>query len=254
MINFFRKKRKKMADDNKALKYTRYAIGEIVLVVIGILIALQINTWNEISKQRQIEQEYLFSLKEEFNYNLIALEKAMSINEKNFDNALKISNLMGPQVPVITEKEFAKLAMNMTNFEVQYRPNQAVLDEIISSGKLSVFKNNKLKFALSSSNGLLNKVKFQEAEHGVVRMQIIETMNTLGNAKKMVVDAGYGDSFNISESKFQLGNLQLLQSQKFENELIDFIFTAQYLNTNYYSDLKKEIKNILELIELEISE
>ena len=42
MINFFRKKRKKMADDNKALKYTRYAIGEIVLVVIGILIALQI--------------------------------------------------------------------------------------------------------------------------------------------------------------------------------------------------------------------
>jgi len=47
MINFFRRIRKKMADDNKPLKYARYAIGEIVLVVIGILIALQINTWNE---------------------------------------------------------------------------------------------------------------------------------------------------------------------------------------------------------------
>ncbi len=46
MIPFFRKIRKKMADDNKPLKYMRYAIGEIVLVVIGILIALQINTWN----------------------------------------------------------------------------------------------------------------------------------------------------------------------------------------------------------------
>ena len=54
MIPFFRKIRKKMADDNRPLKpawpagrYMRYAIGEIVLVVIGILIALQINTWNE---------------------------------------------------------------------------------------------------------------------------------------------------------------------------------------------------------------
>jgi len=47
MINFFRKIRKKMADYNKPLKYMRYAIGEIVLVVIGILIALSVNNWNE---------------------------------------------------------------------------------------------------------------------------------------------------------------------------------------------------------------
>lgn len=46
MIPFFRKIRKKMADDNKPLQYIRYAIGEIVLVVIGILIALSVNNWN----------------------------------------------------------------------------------------------------------------------------------------------------------------------------------------------------------------
>jgi hypothetical protein len=50
MIPFFRKTRKKMADDNRPLKYMRYAIGEIALVVIGILIALSINNWNEIEK------------------------------------------------------------------------------------------------------------------------------------------------------------------------------------------------------------
>ena len=60
MINFFRKKRKSLADDNKALKYTRYAIGEIVLVVIGILIALQINNWNE----KRLKQEQLISVYE----------------------------------------------------------------------------------------------------------------------------------------------------------------------------------------------
>jgi len=47
MINFFRKTRKKLADDNRPLKYARYAVGEIVLVVIGILIALQINNCSQ---------------------------------------------------------------------------------------------------------------------------------------------------------------------------------------------------------------
>src|SRR5210317_996611 len=59
MIKFFRKIRKTLADDNKPLKYLRYAIGEIVLVVIGILIALQINNWNEQRKDRIIEKQIL---------------------------------------------------------------------------------------------------------------------------------------------------------------------------------------------------
>ncbi len=67
MINFFRRIRKKMADDNKPIKYMRYAIGEIILVVIGILIALQINNWNEDRKELNEEQKIVFSLNEKFD-------------------------------------------------------------------------------------------------------------------------------------------------------------------------------------------
>ncbi|MCF6295570.1 MAG: DUF6090 family protein [Flavobacteriaceae bacterium] len=77
MINFFRKKRKKLADDNKTLKYARYAIGEIVLVVIGILIALSINNANENRKARIQEITILKNIQEDisldtldFNYNI----------------------------------------------------------------------------------------------------------------------------------------------------------------------------------------
>ena len=52
MIGFFRKIRKQLADDNKPLKYLRYAFGEIVLVMIGILLALQVNNWNEERKSK----------------------------------------------------------------------------------------------------------------------------------------------------------------------------------------------------------
>jgi len=63
MINFFRKIRKQLADDNMPLKYFRYAIGEILLVVIGILIALSINNWNQSRKQNIAENEFLQGIK-----------------------------------------------------------------------------------------------------------------------------------------------------------------------------------------------
>ena len=63
MINFFRKTRKKLADDNKPLKYMRYAIGEILLVVIGILIALSINNWNQSTNDRVYELKMLTEVK-----------------------------------------------------------------------------------------------------------------------------------------------------------------------------------------------
>ena len=67
MIPFFRKIRKKMADDNRPLKYARYAIGEIVLVVVGILIALQINNWNEERQLKESVKVYLNRLVEDLN-------------------------------------------------------------------------------------------------------------------------------------------------------------------------------------------
>jgi hypothetical protein len=81
MINFFRKIRKKLADDNKPLKYMRYAIGEIFLVVIGILIALSINNWNENRKNRIEEAKMLYSFREVLQNDLSSIEFSMSFTQ-----------------------------------------------------------------------------------------------------------------------------------------------------------------------------
>ena len=80
MIPFFRKIRKKMADDNQFFKYSRYAIGEIVLVVIGILIALQINTWNEERLKRKKEFIYLKEIRKNLAQDTIRINQVLAFN------------------------------------------------------------------------------------------------------------------------------------------------------------------------------
>ena len=91
MINLLRKIRRNTMTENKPDLYLVYAIGEVVLVVIGILIALQIDNWNENQRIRYIEQQYLLALKEEFNYNKIELARVMNLNTKYTDYALKFA-------------------------------------------------------------------------------------------------------------------------------------------------------------------
>ena len=74
MIKFFRKIRKKMLKENKFSKYLLYAIGEIVLVVIGILIALQLNIQNEIRKTRNLEIKTLKELRSDLLQNIVDID------------------------------------------------------------------------------------------------------------------------------------------------------------------------------------
>ena len=82
MIKFFRKIRQNLIMENKTSKpalpagrYFKYAIGEIILVVLGILIALQINNWQQHKKDKALEQRYLKNLVEELEKDSMALQE-----------------------------------------------------------------------------------------------------------------------------------------------------------------------------------
>ncbi|WP_018126918.1 DUF6090 family protein [Balneola vulgaris] len=86
MLKFFRRIRKKLLSDNKLSKYLIYAIGEIVLVVIGILIALQINNWNENTKLKELEKDLLKEVHNSLLKDLIDVNTNIRAQQKTIDS------------------------------------------------------------------------------------------------------------------------------------------------------------------------
>ena len=245
MIPFFRKIRKKMADDNRPLKYMRYAIGEIVLVVIGILIALHINTWNNDRIEKSKEQEVLIGLHETFSRNLENLNFIIAVSQDAFDSSKKLLSLMGPNASDYTNREVDSLIGHMINYST-YDPSTGAVDDIINSGKLNIIQNKVLKVNISNWSGMLNDVKkdIQIANHHSFNVLMIY-LNDKINLKNIPVPerVSVATQLDILEpSHFPVNYDGFMRSKEFEN-LVDF----HALNFIYLIREYLKIKDYLEV-------
>jgi hypothetical protein len=99
MITLFRKMRKRLMAERKFVNYLAYAIGEIVLIVIGILIALGINNWNQERQLQDKEQFYLSGLKTEFEISKTKLDTLIKVNRQSCQNARELITLLSGELP-----------------------------------------------------------------------------------------------------------------------------------------------------------
>ncbi len=148
MIKFFRKIRKKLADDNKPLKYARYAIGEILLVVIGILIALQINNWNEKRKSDVLTTIYLNNLKSDLQSDLSGIDKTKRDIDFFEEEGYYSLNVIDGKIDSIDKKRFLK-SLVLNNHYPIFQPSRSTYDDLINSGNIKLVNENDLKVALS---------------------------------------------------------------------------------------------------------
>ncbi len=138
MINFFRKTRKKLADDNKPLKYARYAIGEILLVVIGILIALSVNNWNELRKTHLQDIEFLNNMKVELSVDISAFNDRKSQYQRINENIKNTIKLFDSGVQSITNDEHQEIVSALDKFEILTPINKSISrnDFVIAQGTI----------------------------------------------------------------------------------------------------------------------
>lgn len=153
MIKFFRHIRQRFISEGKTKKYLLYAIGEIVLVVIGILIALSINNWNEKRKQNKTLYSIYQIIKEDINIDLAEINSFIhnydSIRKPAFEAVLN-KNLSKEEY--IKHPEYLSVLLGFKDFKINQRglellknqSNDGTIDKQTLSSKINLFYNQRL--------------------------------------------------------------------------------------------------------------
>jgi len=191
MIKFFRKIRQKLLSENKFSKYLIYAIGEIVLVVIGILIALGINNWNESRKENQEEISNLKSLKSELEVSLEELKSDYHGTKLFHNSTLKIQSWMRNKTIYSDSmpRDFF-LSYQIANFY----PKTSTY-ETFKNGNLELIKSDSLKILITDIY-----------EAGYKRLE--SKNNTSGNG---VMKDYYRNHFRVISTAKPDDNLRMLR-------------------------------------------
>ena len=160
MIKFFRKIRQKLISENKFSKYLIYAIGEIILVVIGILIALQVNNKNQIRNEKQALKNYLekiainvkndikvaeFMIETRTQQSLLCAQATELISKKDWSDQRKITNAV-----------FAMIIEQPLNF------NRSGFESLKNSGYLQHLDDSEIEELIYKYYNSVDKVIFEE--------------------------------------------------------------------------------------------
>ena len=161
MLFLLRKIRRKLMEKNKFTTYLIYAAGEIVLVVLGILIAVSINNWNQERKQLQVAKYYLESLQEDFVLNDSIANHLMEFNQFQADNALLLLKCFENGIKKDQYHQFY-VAFNHVYFINHLKYEQGTWQELISTGNLALIQSTSLKQMLKEFYSEVQK--FDEIE------------------------------------------------------------------------------------------
>lgn len=144
MLRFFSKIRYQLAAKNQAAKYIRYAIGEIVLVVIGILIALQINNWNQARILKKQEKILLAEIHAEFQYNRTELESNLKRNSNAYHYLAKIRELFPIDIETINLDSLGSY-LEQSIFTGNYDYSNTGLQKVKMATTYDIISNEELR-------------------------------------------------------------------------------------------------------------
>tara|TARA_R110002111_G_scaffold204953_3_gene269635 strand:- start:1687 stop:2502 length:816 start_codon:yes stop_codon:yes gene_type:complete len=150
MIKFLRRIRQNLLTENKFSKYMLYAIGEILLVVIGILIALQINNWNEGRKAKAQEVSSMKEIIENLKYDIVRCQKNIKTNTSRIKGLDSLRTSVSHTIDGKDETAYIYYyALKYGDDFSQAVLNRATYNEMTNSGSIKNINNKKLVQGLS---------------------------------------------------------------------------------------------------------
>jgi Family of unknown function (DUF6090) len=255
MIKFFRQVRQRLLSENKFSKYLLYAVGEILLVVIGILIALNINNNNELKKQRAQELHYLKNIKTDLKLNIAHLDNYIATREIAINSANEvIAHYEGK--PITDLKAFSRHTVNIYTWRKFFQINNT-FQELINSGNLASISNDTIKGTLLSMESLYKVMKDEEA-HFRYDAEILlyepsydmMDMNPIvQNYMHYVSNGAVGENRALSKKEFD----DMLKDTKQKNGFVMAVYQFSVMNQQF-QEMKAMCQQLIELIDKELND
>jgi len=253
MIKFFRKIRQNLLSEGKTGKYLKYAIGEIVLVVFGILIALQINNWNERRKIQSNQEKYLTLLKTEAENNLKEIRNTKNaVSEMNIKQIV-LYNLINIKQDTVTEKHLSESLFRIVSNLYKFKYENSALSDLKSSGNLKNILNDSLRKYLIALEPLVIEVQNQEDAVVDSRDKVRNYLNENGSLKVIIDQSEEEERLGLPKlSKSKRTNIDLLGQVEFENILILYIGVTNRIISTQYPEMENHLIKIIDIIDKEL--
>ena len=248
MIKFFRKIRQNLLMENKTGKYFKYAVGEIVLVVIGILIALSLNNWNESRKNDIIKNQLIEDLILELKSSKKIIQDAIVSGDTLIAEGHLYLKYIGEKEITINIDSLRKLGRFVTN-GIPYDFTLPIYEEAKSSGKLSMISNKSV---------LVNYAEIISAAIGEsIHREISNDMWYNGSGWELRKEIGTSEIFNLPNNmlpqKFRLSDNELknILSRSSTFATLDNALNMKINRIAYMNRISKGMTEVIELLENE---
>ena len=220
-------------EKNKTGTYFKYAIGEISLVVIGILIALQINNWNENLKNRTLEAYYLDLIHEEFLANKTQFETIFALHKKGYHSSQWLLSHMPLQN---APKDSLWIHLNQYKLARSFNPSQSSIEAIINNGHLNLIRDKTLR---------TNLLKWKDLVLDYSEEEVINHDHLMQTMKPFDIK-----HFRYFENETQNKYKNILHfDEKTMNEFLNNVAIKGALLSNIVNNLEAtEVKESIELI------
>ena len=254
MIQFFRKIRQKLISAGNSSKYLKYAIGEIVLVMVGILLALQVTNWNSQRLDRLREQAILKNLQIDFQNNIANLETASESFVEAYQASVDLLEIIkGDQD--INPEEVEHLTDIIVNKTMSFDLINGSINEIFNTGALNLIQDPLLRKQISNWS-----FYYSDTEDDIVIYRdylfsfFIPSLTDKVRMRNMSVPDFFEEDLGlppISKSEFQPDYEKTIRSFEFENEVYNNALNYMYV-LNSYKVFQKYLTETLEIIDSNI--
>ncbi len=247
MIKFFRKIKQKTLTENKFGKYLTYAIGEIILVVIGILIALSINNWNEDRQATNLANENYLNLLTSLEQDSITVQRTIESNLMGLGALRKIIPLKkNEELLELTEENLNKYLMQFSYAARSFIPKSGVYNLLTSNNGFDLIKSDKIKSLL------INLYDYQYKAYEDLDSQIDNKYhNQLGSIMREKIGI-------VTEFIPELPIVQSTTTERFEKHYFELasesrdIYGMLSFNKNNLILIQQSINELITLIREEI--